>query len=318
MRKIDDVPLAINLACQWEALAAKPGNVHRTADFVDTRLTDFLASGAAVAAVAQSWVPRWLAPGQGSPCFGHFIAQAVAATGQVASSNTNLGICLLLGPLAEAYAAVSDSPASTAVADWQAAVGQLIDAAPVEQTRAIYAAIAAARPGGMGQVPAADVAAGETLQPSDTVRRVMGLAAQRDSIAAEYVAGFPVTFQETAPMIVGYTRRGFPLQWSIIGTYLRLWAAHPDSLIARKNGVGQAQQVSAWAAKLCRDYFPPGPQEWLEFQARQEACEAEVADFDFSLRRDGNRLNPGTTADLIAAGLFVSLMSGGIPLRVRW
>jgi triphosphoribosyl-dephospho-CoA synthase len=32
-----------------------------------------------------------------------------------------------------------------------------------------------------------------------------------------------------------------------------------------------------------------------------------LSEFDFWLRSDGHRRNPGTTADLIAAGLFVVL-----------
>jgi triphosphoribosyl-dephospho-CoA synthase len=32
-----------------------------------------------------------------------------------------------------------------------------------------------------------------------------------------------------------------------------------------------------------------------------------LAELDFWLRTDGHRRNPGTTADLIAAGLFVGL-----------
>jgi len=35
-----------------------------------------------------------------------------------------------------------------------------------------------------------------------------------------------------------------------------------------------------------------------------------LADFDFWLRSDGHRRNPGTTADLIAAALFVLLRDG--------
>ena len=31
-----------------------------------------------------------------------------------------------------------------------------------------------------------------------------------------------------------------------------------------------------------------------------------LADFDAMLRRDGNRLNPGTTADLVCATLFAA------------
>jgi triphosphoribosyl-dephospho-CoA synthase len=35
-----------------------------------------------------------------------------------------------------------------------------------------------------------------------------------------------------------------------------------------------------------------------------------LSDFDFWLRCDGHRRNPGTTADLIAAGLFAALRDG--------
>ena len=35
-----------------------------------------------------------------------------------------------------------------------------------------------------------------------------------------------------------------------------------------------------------------------------------LARFDASLRQDGNALNPGTTADLVTAVLFVALLEG--------
>ena len=44
-------------------------------------------------------------------------------------------------------------------------------------------------------------------------------------------------------------------------------------------------------------------------QARSAYYEA-LANFDFWLRSDGHRRNPGTTADLVAAGLFVLLREG--------
>ena len=42
-----------------------------------------------------------------------------------------------------------------------------------------------------------------------------------------------------------------------------------------------------------------------------------LADFDFWLRSDGHRRNPGTTADLIAAALFAGLRDGWIDTRNR-
>ena len=37
---------------------------------------------------------------------------------------------------------------------------------------------------------------------------------------------------------------------------------------------------------------------------------AALEAFDASLRQDGNALNPGTTADLVTAVLFVALLEG--------
>jgi triphosphoribosyl-dephospho-CoA synthase len=43
---------------------------------------------------------------------------------------------------------------------------------------------------------------------------------------------------------------------------------------------------------------------------RGDAGRAALQAFDASLRRDGNALNPGTTADLVTAVLFVALLEG--------
>ena len=53
---------------------------------------------------------------------------------------------------------------------------------------------------------------------------------------------------------------------------------------------------------------------WPEKIAAREA----YADFDAWLRAVGHQRNPGTTADLIAAGLFVALHEGTIPLPCPW
>jgi len=47
------------------------------------------------------------------------------------------------------------------------------------------------------------------------------------------------------------------------------------------------------------------------------ALSAAAARLDRRLRRDGNRLNPGTSADLIAASLFVWLLDTGPRLAGR-
>ena len=78
-------------------------------------------------------------------------------------------------------------------------------------------------------------------------------------------------------------------------------AEFPDSLIARKCGLLVAEQSQTMAQKAI-DVMANGP----------EAFFNEVSNLDFWLRSDGHQRNPGTTADLIAAGLFVGLYNGDI------
>jgi len=329
-----DLPTAICLACQWEAVAAKPGNVHRSADFADIGLLDFLHSAVAVSNTARQWLARWSDQDNGQPpTFGQFVFEAVQSTRQLTRSNTNLGICLLLGPLVEAWVkrfepigtsqvGPADSMGSGTLNQamfqaWRQQTQALINSASVEQTQLIYSAIGLAKPGGMGTVPEADVAAADALQSSDTVAQVMRLAVDRDSIAAEYVSGYSITFEKTVPSMAGLLSSGCGLQWTIIGTYLRLLADQPDTLIARKVGWDRAREISVWARQLADEFFPHSLKDWAS-DDREVACEQSLADFDFALRSDGNRLNPGTTADLIAAGLFVAAMGGIISTPVRW
>jgi triphosphoribosyl-dephospho-CoA synthase len=79
-------------------------------------------------------------------------------------------------------------------------------------------------------------------------------------------------------------------------------AEYPDSLIARKCGSEIAAEASCRAAKALtlRHTF-------------DMAYRSELAEFDAWLRADGHRRNPGTTADLVAATLFVAEIDGFRP-----
>jgi triphosphoribosyl-dephospho-CoA synthase len=90
-----------------------------------------------------------------------------------------------------------------------------------------------------------------------------------------------------------------PPRGATVEVYLRLLATIPDTLVARKRGRGTAERVSAGAARVL-----------AAGGVRTDAGRAAMAAFDASLRRDGNALNPGTTADLVTAVLFVALLEG--------
>src|SRR5947209_5600087 len=88
-----DVVTAAQLACLLEASAPKPGNVSPGRHFADARYEDFLASAVAIGEPLA---------GAGTRAVGATVRLAVEATARWTRSNTNLGIVLLLTPLARA------------------------------------------------------------------------------------------------------------------------------------------------------------------------------------------------------------------------
>src|SRR5437762_11620413 len=93
VRLAADVAIAAQLACLIEASAPKPGNVSPGRHFADARYEDFLASAVAIGEPLA---------GAGMRSVGATVRLAVEATARWTRSNTNLGIVLLLTPLARA------------------------------------------------------------------------------------------------------------------------------------------------------------------------------------------------------------------------
>ena len=93
------------------------------------------------------------------------------------------------------------------------------------------------------------------------------------------------------PLLEDALAAGGPTLDAIVSLHVGLLAARPDTLIARKAGAAAAEAVSSAARQV-------------------RAGDLSLEDFDASLRSPDNRLNPGTTADLVAAILLAALLSG--------
>src|SRR5262249_46622971 len=201
------VGLCVQLACIWEATARKPGNVHRYQDFEDVTYLDFLTSAAAIAPILDQ------AAGQR---IGQTVLRCVEATRDVAQTNTNLGIILLLAPLA-AVPAGSDLPTG---------VQRLLADLDVVDTREAFAAIRMSNPGGLGRVEEQDVRA----EPTQPLRQVMNLAADRDLIARQYANGFHEVFDDGVPHLLRGLEKTDSLEGAIIHCQLHLMDDHPETL----------------------------------------------------------------------------------------
>jgi triphosphoribosyl-dephospho-CoA synthase len=134
----------------------------------------------------------------------------------------------------------------------------------------------------------------------------MRLAADRDLVARQYVEGFHTVLHFVRPRLAAATGAGLTLSDAIVWVHLQTMAEYPDSLIARRRGPQVARQAGARAAAVLAAGGP-----------RQAGYEQALADLDFWLRCDGHLRNPGTTADLITAGLFAALRDGIIQAPFR-
>src|SRR5207249_1407148 len=144
------VAVAAQLACLLEASAPKPGNVHPGAAFHDTSYHDFLASAAAIG-------PAFGRAGE-QP-LGRTIREAIEATARWVPRNSNLGIVLLLSPLARA--ALERGRRSL-----RDALTAVLAATTVDDAADAYAAIRLAPPGGPGHAPEQDTARPPTARRS--------------------------------------------------------------------------------------------------------------------------------------------------------
>jgi triphosphoribosyl-dephospho-CoA synthase len=287
----------------------KPGNVHRLRDSPGTRYEHFLAGSVATAPALRDLASRaHHAPSGGdwgSLGLGEAILQAVEDMLKwQRGGNVQLGVVLLHAPIAAAGGAAyrEDGIPSTAL---RQSLGDVIAAATPRDTVNIYRAIDLAMTRGtLGEVGDLDVSDGSSLEIIEeeglTPIQVFGLCEDRDTICSEWVHGFPVTFEEGHKRLSNLLEVGESVNSAVLETYLYLLSRRPDSLITRKSGVEKAKEVSGRAAQVLRRRGEPGFMD-------------EVRRMDEELWSGGGKLNPGTTADLTAASIFVQLLTGWRP-----
>jgi len=261
-----------------EASAPKPGNVHPAAEFPDLTHAELVAAGLAIAPAmdAAAEVP-----------LGHTILAAVTAARQVTRSNANLGIVLAIAPLAAvADAGRQTATPSTVAAPSPAAVAGVLARLTPADSADVWTAIGLAQPGGMGQSSRHDIAG----PPPDDLLAAMRLAAPRDSIARLWSEGYESLQLGLVTDLAAGIDRGLAIYDAIVVAFLAQLAREPDSLIVRKHGSEVAAEVSRRAAAALEQPL-------------------EIPAFDRFLRSP-RRLNPGTTADLTAAALYILLRDG--------
>lgn len=279
-----------SLACLLEVSASKPGNVHRGADFEDVTFEDFATSAIVLGQVIDS---------HSDGSLGDTVLAAIAQNNAVVGTNTNLGIVLLLTPLAKLVA----PPVCTRLN--QSLVENYFQQLPKSDGAKVFEAIRMANPGGLGSSIQMDVQSSEDEEID--LLAAMVLAKDRDVIAQQYVTGYRKIFELGVPLLARGREILGSLSEAIVFAHVALMANQADSLISRKCGAEVAKNSQTLAARAS-DILEAGTPGEEDLGAYWSA----VGELDFWLRSDGHRRNPGATADLIAASLFVAVYNGVI------
>jgi triphosphoribosyl-dephospho-CoA synthase len=254
----------------------KPGNVDREREYPDLRFEHFV-TGAVGARDG-------LALAAEGGAVGESFRRAVAGMSDQSGGNTQFGALLLTTPLVRAAAAGELTPSGA---------GAVVDGTTVEDAVGFYEAFECVDvavddpPEGMEPL---DVRRGADAVP-EVRRREMTLgdlmadSADVDGIGAEWTAGFPRTFagaERLASLDGAVTDRA-------ASVYLDALATEVDTFVVTQHDRETAEEVKRRAGDV-RD--------------GREDVEA------FATELVERGINPGTTADIVAGGLFVALERG--------
>ncbi len=306
------VAQCLELAILLEVSADKPGNVNFVVGFEGTNHLHFLASAVAAAPYFRLAAERGIAVAKGEigveeAGVGKIIRDCVAEVSAWQSGgNTLLGTVMLFVPLAVAAGMTPAERGVFEISGLRRNLKWVVEATTPEDAVAVYEAVKIARPSGLGKAPDLDVndpnSVKRIIDERVSLYQVFQIASAYDMVCSEWVNNFPVTFEFAYPTLMQHLKEDGDLNTAIIHTFLEVLAKHPDTFIARKVGLEKARMVSAMAGEILK-----------HGGLKTAAGKAKLHEFDAVLRRDGNHLNPGTTADIIAAALALTILSGYRP-----
>ena len=311
--KAKHISKCLELAILLEASANKPGNVNRTGCFGNTRYEHFLASAVAAEPYFEWAAGRGVEVSQGEILvsdvgLGRIIRDCVVnINGWQRGGNTLLGTVILLSPIAVAAGMTPTKEEHVLeIPKLRENLKFVVESTTPEDAVDVYKAIKIANPSGLGKAPEFNVNDPNSInlirKEKISLYDTFMIASEYDTICSEWVKNYPITFDAAYPCLIEQIRKTDDLNMAIIHTFLKILAGYPDTLIARKIGIKKTREVSATAKEVLK----LGGLETSKGRKR-------LREFDHELRKSSNLLNPGTTADIIAATLALTVLSGYRP-----
>jgi len=304
----------------------KPGNVHRTADFSDTKFEHFIAGSIALGPTTYEAAKRGVLTGLQSLDIesigiGSLIKDTIVNVKSWHSGgNTHLGISLLFIPLSAAAGFTLSTFGELQVMSLRRNIKQILEATSVKDAGYVYEAITLAGSAAIGKLKQPDLPdlSNQTAQlliqnKQLTLYDLMKTSSKWDNIAHEWSTGLDICFSLGYPTLIQLFNESRNLNLAIVHTFLTILSKFPDTFIARKIGVKHTPfiedavriglEATNWISETAKSVLRMGGLN------SKEGTQA-LWDFDNKLRKTDRDLNPGTTADLTAGSLMIALLCG--------
>ncbi len=279
-----DIMKASQIACCLEVSSFKPGNVHRNRDYKDIKYHHFLLSGIAFGNVVYE-------ASQDNKDIGKYIKSAVIESKKWSPTNANLGIIMLHMPIGMASGKIDGFNENTLKKEIIAITKNTTVNDAINVYEAIEIAMPNINPPKEGPDAQKNDAKHELVEKNLTLYDVFKISSTWDSISKEWTEGFNISFKGYS-LLNEYYMEHKNINLAITKTFLSILSEHPDTLIARKKDLDTSKMVSEMAKNILYNGFK----------------KEDIEEFDKVLSKEGNKLNPGTTADLVASSLMIFLL----------
>lgn len=300
---INEVIVSAQLACVLEVACPKPGNVNRYQDYDDTKFEHFLAGSIAIGSSIRQAAIRGFKAGNRRLSskdigIGTLIKDAVLESRKWhGNRNTNLGIAMLLVPLSSSCGLTIAKHGKIKNKYLKENLQRIVKNTTSKDALEIYDLLRMVKPGGLGKVDYMDIMDERSLRIIEeedmNLYDIMKIS-KDDSIASELTGKMKISFEVGYPNITGMYKNSGDINKAILYSFLHILSNVPDSLIAKKNGMKVAKEISHEAGKVLSKGMDP----------------RLLNEFDRRLRGNKNSLNPGTTADLVTSSLMIALLNG--------
>ncbi len=294
----------IQLAMVMEVSAyPKPGNVDRNHDYEDTRFEHFLASAVSIHPVMEN-------AAKSKTGVGSLIHSAVCESAKWQNGgNTHFGAFILLVPLAMAAGDILHKKHEFTIEELVSCAHDIVKKTNVQDAIEFYRSFETAKVR-VNPVDEFDLQDSSSLGALDeentTLYDLMEISRSYDLIADEWVSGFErcANCGETIINFMGSTNKfGEPkldVNDVVVYAFLKILSENRDTFIQTKFDETTADYVSGRARDILLEFKPQ--------RTGFDAVRLAVEEFDDELLSKG--INPGSTADIVIAGLFIALLGG--------